>query len=52
MSTQLALPIPGLGTEQVIDAQIPRPGRVFVNRNLRLSGIDWVGFDMDYTLAI
>jgi HAD superfamily 5'-nucleotidase-like hydrolase len=25
---------------------------VFVNRNLKLSGIDWVGFDMDYTLAI
>jgi len=25
---------------------------VFVNRDLKLSGIDWVGFDMDYTLAI
>jgi HAD superfamily 5'-nucleotidase-like hydrolase len=23
-----------------------------VNRHLKLSGIDWVGFDMDYTLAI
>ena len=23
-----------------------------MNRNLKLSGIDWVGFDMDYTLAI
>ena len=31
---------------------IPRPNRVFCNRNLRMSGIAWVGFDMDYTLAI
>ncbi len=31
---------------------IPRPRRVFCNRNLRMSGIAWVGFDMDYTLAI
>jgi HAD superfamily 5'-nucleotidase-like hydrolase len=31
---------------------IPRPRRVFCNRNLRLNGITWVGFDMDYTLAI
>jgi HAD superfamily 5'-nucleotidase-like hydrolase len=23
-----------------------------VNRNLKMAGIDWVGFDMDYTLAI
>ncbi len=25
--------------------------RVFVNRNLRMERIQWVGFDMDYTLA-
>jgi HAD superfamily 5'-nucleotidase-like hydrolase len=25
---------------------------VFVNRDLKLSSVDWVGFDMDYTLAI
>ncbi len=25
---------------------------MFVNRNLRMSTIEWVGFDMDYTLAI
>lgn len=25
---------------------------MFVNRNLKMAGIDWVGFDMDYTLAI
>jgi 5'-nucleotidase len=31
---------------------IPRQRRVFCNRNLRMSGIAWVGFDMDYTLAI
>ncbi len=31
---------------------IPRPRRVFVNRNLKMSSISWVGFDMDYTLAI
>jgi 5'-nucleotidase len=31
---------------------IPRPRRVFCNRNLKMSNIAWVGFDMDYTLAI
>lgn len=31
---------------------IPRSTRVFCNRNLKMSGISWVGFDMDYTLAI
>jgi 5'-nucleotidase len=31
---------------------IPRPRRVFCNRALRMAGISWVGFDMDYTLAI
>ena len=31
---------------------IPRPRRVFCNRSLRMAGISWVGFDMDYTLAI
>src|SRR5215472_8523270 len=31
---------------------IPRQRRNFCNRNLRMSGIAWVGFDMDYTLAI
>src|SRR5262249_5956227 len=32
--------------------QIDRARQVFVNRNLRMSRIDVVGFDMDYTLAI
>ena len=27
-------------------------GAIFVNRNLRMTGIAWVGFDMDYTLAV
>jgi 5'-nucleotidase len=31
---------------------IPRPRRIFCNRNLRMNTIAWVGFDMDYTLAI
>ncbi|HSY23942.1 MAG TPA: HAD-IG family 5'-nucleotidase [Polyangiaceae bacterium] len=31
---------------------IARPRRVFSNRDLRMSNIAWVGFDMDYTLAI
>lgn len=31
---------------------IARSNRVFCNRNLKLSGISWIGFDMDYTLAI
>ena len=40
-----------------VEAWAPGPGpiepgrRVFVNRNLRFGDIDWVGFDMDYTLA-
>jgi len=31
---------------------IARQDRVFVNRDLRMSSIEWFGFDMDYTLAI
>ena len=48
---QLALPIAGL-VLQAEPTRIPRTRRVFVNRNLKMAGIDWVGFDMDYTLAI
>jgi 5'-nucleotidase len=33
-------------------AEIPRPERVYVNRNLTLEQIQVVGFDMDYTLAL
>ncbi|MBM7116554.1 HAD-IG family 5'-nucleotidase [Archangium primigenium] len=31
---------------------VSRARDIFVNRNLRMSGIELVGFDMDYTLAI
>ncbi len=48
---QLELPLGGL-YPQTEPTRIPRTRRVFVNRNLKLAGIDWVGFDMDYTLAI
>jgi HAD superfamily 5'-nucleotidase-like hydrolase len=48
---QLKLPMPELSLAP--DSwSIPRHKRIFVNRNLRLSEIDWIGFDMDYTLAI
>lgn len=50
-SHQLLLPLPGTLREDE-PTRIPRTRRVFVNRNLRMAGIDWVGFDMDYTLAI
>jgi HAD superfamily 5'-nucleotidase-like hydrolase len=32
--------------------ELPRERRVFVNRNLRMSAIEMIGFDMDYTLAV
>ncbi|MEJ7735384.1 MAG: HAD-IG family 5'-nucleotidase [Polyangiaceae bacterium] len=51
MAEQLALPLvesePDKGP-----ARLVRPRRVFVNRNLKMATIDWIGFDMDYTLAI
>src|SRR5690606_20247765 len=49
---QLNLPIPGVIHLPAGGVAIPRPDRVFANRNLRMSSIRWVGFDMDYTLAI
>jgi HAD superfamily 5'-nucleotidase-like hydrolase len=50
-SQQLELPITGIHPP-FEPAPIARTKRVFVNRNLKMAGIDWVGFDMDYTLAI
>jgi HAD superfamily 5'-nucleotidase-like hydrolase len=48
---QLLLPIDDfLSRERA--PKIPAPSRVFCNRSLKLSNIAWVGFDMDYTLAI
>ena len=48
---QLTLPILDSATAPHSPG-IPRPRRIFCNRNLRMSGVSWVGFDMDYTLAI
>ncbi|HEY2409749.1 MAG TPA: HAD-IG family 5'-nucleotidase [Polyangiaceae bacterium] len=48
---QLALPLVG-SSPSPNGHSIPRGDRVFVNRDLRMSSIDWIGFDMDYTLAI
>ncbi|UJR84218.1 HAD-IG family 5'-nucleotidase [Sandaracinus amylolyticus] len=51
MTSQLALPLTrSLAHES--QAQVPRATRIHVNRNLRLDTVGWVGFDMDYTLAI
>jgi 5'-nucleotidase len=48
---QLVLPIPDiLRTGETW--RVPRERRVFVNRGLKLAEVDWIGFDMDYTLAI
>jgi 5'-nucleotidase len=49
---QLLLPLDGLPGTPSQPNKIPRADRVFVNRDLRFSGIEWIGFDMDYTLAI
>ena len=51
-SRQLVLPLQGIDTRPSNGLSIPRADRVFVNRNLRMTGIEWIGFDMDYTLAI
>lgn len=42
------VPVPKL--EQV-PRLLPRPRRIFVNRNLRMDLVRTIGFDMDYTLA-
>ncbi len=48
---QLPLPLEDF-TARASAPGIARPRRIFCNRNLKMSGIAWVGFDMDYTLAI
>jgi 5'-nucleotidase len=51
VAQQLELPL--IGPEPPSEAtRIPRARRVFVNRSLKLGAVDWIGFDMDYTLAI
>ncbi len=34
-----------------IEPQLPRRRQIFVNRNLHMGHVDWIGFDLDYTLA-
>ena len=48
---QLELPYPP-GSSVSVDRSVTASRRVYVCRDLKLSRIDWVGFDMDYTLAI
>ena len=48
---QLVLPIEDF-LARTTTPGIPRARRVFCNRDLRMGSITWVGFDMDYTLAI
>ena len=50
LEEQLPLPLEDLTRRS--GPGIPRTRRVFCNRDLRMGGITWVGFDMDYTLAI
>ncbi len=51
---QLLLPLASMGPIEPapVAVRIDPKDRVFVNRDLNLSRIDWLGFDMDYTLAI
>lgn len=49
---QLSLPLPGLIDRPPHGLSIPKRNRVYANRNLRMGKIEWIGFDMDYTLAI
>lgn len=51
-SEQLILPLDDLATAAAQRPGIARQHRVFCNRNLKMSQISWIGFDMDYTLAI
>ncbi len=49
---QLPLPLAALSLPADESILPPPRRRVYVNRSLRLDHIEWVGFDMDYTLAI
>jgi 5'-nucleotidase len=49
---QLLLPLASIGAPGPVMVRIDPNDRVFVNRDLNLANIDWLGFDMDYTLAI
>ncbi len=47
---QLELPWPDLFAARPVAISPAR--RIYVNRDLKLARCDWIGFDMDYTLAI
>ncbi len=49
---QLSLPLIALRDASSTDLRLARTERVHVNRNLPLGQVDWIGFDMDYTLAV
>jgi 5'-nucleotidase len=51
MPDQLRLPLQEFALPEGTELP-PRSRQVFCNRNLRLDQIEWIGFDMDYTLAI
>jgi HAD superfamily 5'-nucleotidase-like hydrolase len=51
MPEQLPLPLEEV-TPRPSLAGLPKNRRIYVNRNLSLAHVDWIGFDMDYTLAI
>lgn len=47
---QLNLPLPELA--QMVMGTPGAESRIYCNRSLRLDHVDWIGFDMDYTLAV
>lgn len=51
MPEQLPLPLEEVAPRPSL-AGLPKNRRIYVNRNLSLGHVDWIGFDMDYTLAI
>ena len=48
------LPLPHVDASQASGhpASLARDRRIYVNRSLRMDSVEWIGFDMDYTLAI
>ncbi|MBM4374628.1 MAG: HAD-IG family 5'-nucleotidase [Deltaproteobacteria bacterium] len=46
------LELPWFDPKAARTPSIPAARRIYVNRDLRLARCDWIGFDMDYTLAI
>lgn len=50
MAAQLELPLGELTLDN--SAAVRGVDRVYVSRDLKMQRIEWVGFDMDYTLAI